>query len=184
MEDVRVRILYKGSLEWSGDQHIAASVTAVPDVPGIVSTASDYVYDEAEHGPVLAQLLHGKKSGKSELVVELEDDSPFLESELESESESETGEEERESGSESEEEEDDTAVLEKEGMELENDLRKELGTEEDEKLETEEDEKLGTEEGEEEYVNEEAAGAVDDGEFSMNGTELQKLVSKERYDDE
>ena len=183
MEDVRVCVLYKGNLEWSGNQYIAASVKPVPNVPGVISTASDYVYDEAEHGPILAQLLqgrrkhHGRRRKGEELIVELE---------------SEPDEEEEESSIEiekdasSDESNNDTAVLEKEEMELEQELRKELGEENKEHDEVKNEEhrikKQGGSYRMRQLSSEDIEGAIDDGELSMDGEQFQKLVSKERYD--
>ena len=174
--------MYKGNLEWSGNQYIAASVKPVANVPGVISTASDYVYDEAEHGPILAQLLQGKKHDgrrkkEEELVVELENES----------NEEEEFSIEIENDASSDESNNDTAVLEKEEMELEQELRKELGEENekhDEVKNKEHDEvkKQGGSYGMRQLSSEDIEGAIDDGELSMDGEQFQKLVSKERYD--
>lgn len=67
LEDVRVRYFDqkkrrgRKDLVPSCDSHVAAQIATNPAVPGLVSVASDYVYDEKKHGPILASLLHGVK---------------------------------------------------------------------------------------------------------------------------
>lgn len=65
LEDVRVRYFDKkrGQKELvpTCDARIAAHIAINPAVAGLVSVASDYVYDEKKHGPILSSLLHGVK---------------------------------------------------------------------------------------------------------------------------
>jgi hypothetical protein len=85
LEDVRVRYFEKQrgrkDLVPSCDARVAAHITTNSVVAGLVSVASDYVYDETKHGPILKSLLHGvnvathEKETTSELNDAGEEDS-------------------------------------------------------------------------------------------------------------
>lgn len=78
LEDVRVRYFDqkkrrgRKDLVPSCDSHVAAQIATNPAVAGLVSVASDYVYDEKKHGPILASLLHGVKVGHGRFTQEEE----------------------------------------------------------------------------------------------------------------